>query len=73
MLMVRRKCGRWIHCVHEKSGDTISLEIHEVIQVGSTFQVTVAIHDEDRNYEVLKPSEHEQARREGRISPPPPE
>jgi hypothetical protein len=74
MLMVRRKCGRWIHCVHEKSGDTISLQIHEVTQVGSAFQITVAIQDERRNYLVLKPGEHGQARLEGRPPPgPPPE
>jgi hypothetical protein len=65
MLMVRRKRGRWIHCVHEKSGETISLQIRDVRLVGSEFQVTVAIKDDPHNYHVLKPGDHDQARLEG--------
>ena len=71
MLMVRRKCGRWIHCIHEKTGEVISLQIHEVTLVGSTYQVTVAIQDDDHNYRVLKPGDRDQRPLEGR--PPPPE
>ena len=71
MLMVRRKIGRWIHCIHEKTGEAISLQVHEVTLVGSTYQVTVAIQDDDHNYRVLKPGDHDQCPLEGR--PPPPE
>jgi hypothetical protein len=71
MLMVRRKCGRWIHCIHEKSGEAISLQISGVCRVGTDFQVTVAIHDAPRNYRVLKPGDHDQAPLDG--FPPPPE
>jgi hypothetical protein len=70
MLMVRRKCGRWIHCVHEKTGETISLQIRDVRLVGSEYQVTVAIQDDPHNYQVLKPGDARQERLEGR---PPPE
>ena len=60
MVMVRRKCGRWIHCIHEKTGQAISLQIREVNRVGSVFQVTVAIQDDDHNYRILKPGDHDQ-------------
>jgi hypothetical protein len=61
MLIVRRKCGRWIHCVHEKTGEALSLQIKEVARVGSEFQVTVAIHDDPHNYTILKPGDRDQA------------
>jgi hypothetical protein len=60
MLMVRRKCGRWIHCIHEKTGEPISLQIRDICRVGSEFQVTIAIQDDPRNYRVLKPGDHDQ-------------
>ena len=60
MLMVRRKCGRWIHCIHEKTGEPISFQIRDVSRVGSEFQVTIAIQDEPHNYQVLKPGDHDQ-------------
>jgi hypothetical protein len=70
MLMVRRKCCRWIHCIHEKTGDVISLQIRDVIRAGSEFQVTLAVQDDRYNYRILKPSDPSQAALEGR---PPPE
>jgi hypothetical protein len=60
MLMVRRKTGRWIHCINEKTGEAMSLQIREVNRVGSVFQVTVAILDDQRNCRVLKPGDHDQ-------------
>lgn len=71
MLMVRRKCGRWIHCIHEKTGEPISLQIREVVKMGADFQVTVAIQDDPHNFRVLKPGDHDQAPLSSR--PPPPE
>ena len=68
MLMVRRKCGRWIHCIHEKTGDPIALQIRDVCLVGTEYQVTVAIQDDPHNYRVLKPGDHEQPPRD---APPP--
>ena len=70
MLMVRRKTGRWIHCIHEKSGEAISLQIREVNRVGSVFQVTIAIQDDAYNYRVLRPADARCASLEGH---PPPE
>ena len=69
MLMVRRKCGRWIHCIHEKSGDTLSLQVRDVTRVGSEFQITVAIQDDTHNYKILKPGAPRQAALEGRPLP----
>ncbi len=61
MLMVRRKTGRWIHCIHEKTGETLSLQIRDVKRIGAEFQVTIAIQDDPHNYKILKPGDHEQA------------
>jgi hypothetical protein len=70
MLMVRRKCGKWIHCIHEKTGEPISLQIRDVTRAGESFQVTVAIQDDQHNFRVLKPGDHDEGPLEGR---PPPE
>jgi len=59
MLMVRRKKGRWIHCIHEETGQPLSLQIQEVRLVGSEYQVTVAFLDPQRNYRILKPGDHD--------------
>jgi hypothetical protein len=64
MLMVRRKVGRWVHCIHEKTGEPISIQIRQVTQVGEAYQVTIAIQDEQRNYRVLKPGDREERRLE---------
>jgi hypothetical protein len=76
MLMVRRKTGRWIHCIHEKTGEAISLQIREICRVGSEFQVTVAIQDDPHNYKVLKQGERDRPPQDTRPPPhrrPPPE
>jgi hypothetical protein len=65
MLLVRRKVGRWVHFIHEKSGEPISFEIHQVAQVGGVQQVTIAIQDERRNYRVLKADDKEGRQPEG--------
>jgi hypothetical protein len=69
MLMVRRRCGRWIHCIHEKTGEPISLQIRDVTPVGEGFQVTIAIRDDPRNYRVLKPGDPGEKPLEDRLPP----
>jgi phenolic acid decarboxylase len=69
MLMVRRKCGRWVHCVNVKTGETISFQINRVDPVGTTFQVTLAIKDDAMHYKVLKQGEHIQQHPEDHESP----
>jgi hypothetical protein len=57
MLVVRRRRGRWIHCVHIKTGDAISFRINEIYRAGAVSQVTIAILDDAHNYRILKPGE----------------
>jgi hypothetical protein len=64
MLLVRRKVGRWIHFIHEKSGEPVSLQIQKVARVGAVDQVTIVIRDEQHNYRVLRPGDQEERRLE---------
>jgi hypothetical protein len=57
MLMVRRKRNHWIHCVHEKSGEVLSLQIRDVVRGPAGDQITVAIRDAPRNYRILRPGD----------------
>jgi hypothetical protein len=59
MLMVRRKIGRWTHGVNEKTGEPISLQVREINRVGRTLQITLAVHDDQHHYRVLKPGDRE--------------
>lgn len=62
MLMVRRKRGRWVYCIHRKTGEVLSVQIKDVTPVGTDFQVTLAIQDEEFNFQVLKPGEESDPR-----------
>lgn len=75
MLMVRRKLGRWIHCINDKTGQPISLQVREVKRVGQTLQITFAVHDDERHYTVLKAGdrEHRTLGPGEPTEPPPPE
>lgn len=55
MLMIRRREGTWIDIVHTKSGDAISLQIKHVVRMSGVHQVTLAVKDDPRNFEVVKP------------------
>jgi hypothetical protein len=74
MLMVRRKVGRWIHCINDATGQPISLQVHEVKRVGRAIQVTLAVHDDNHHYTVLKAGDREHRMLEpGEPIEPPPE
>jgi hypothetical protein len=64
MLMVRRKQGRWVHAINEKTGEPFSFQIHQITQVGEAFQVTIAIKDDEHHYRVLKPGDRDERRLE---------
>jgi hypothetical protein len=72
MLMIRRRQGTWIDIVHSKSGDTISLQIQNVVRIHGTFQVTMAVDDRPRNFEVIKPDAPRPAADEPGPPPTPP-
>jgi hypothetical protein len=69
MLLVRRRSGKWVHCVHEKTGEVLSFQVHKIDEVGATFQVTIAIKDDEHNFRVLKPGDPMQAKLEKNLPP----